>query len=396
MNPVAAKAIQAGTKANLWLYRRANGRVGSSGTGHLLVLPHRRRPAGTRRASRTARPVDVAGIRSGDRWLSSASRQVPPSWRVSFGTWRRSRRMLAQLILTSGTRQAHRPSMVSGPATPPERVSDPTPAYVLGSSETERQRLVRQAKGFAAEASWLLDQAGVEAGWRAVDVGCGPIGIMDLLCDRVAVTGETVGVDNEARMIAMARDVAAELNLTNLTLVEAQATDTGLQPASFDFAHARLLLVNVPDPERVVAELAALVRPGGVVALQEVDWISWACQPPHPAWDRLRDALREFRRRRGLDVHMGRRLPGMLRAAGLDEVGFRAVCPTYIDGGEDNHTLLVTFAKLHGSALVADGLIAAAELAVLVNELEAHLADPATITLYCLLCQAWARRPSPT
>ncbi len=266
---------------------------------------------------------------------------------------------------------------------------------MLGSSDSERQRLVRQAEGFAAEASWLLDQVGMEAGWRAVDVGCGPIGIMDLLCDRVAVTGQTVGVDNEARMIAMARQVAAELNLTNLTLVEAEATDTGLEPASFDFAHARLLLVNVPDPERVVAELSALVRPGGVVALQEVDWISWICQPPHPAWDRLRDALREFRSRRGLDVHMGRRLPGMLRAAGLDEVGFRAVCPTYIDGGEDNHTLLVSFAKHHGAALVADGLVAASELGTLVNELEAHLADPATITLYCLLCQAWARRPSP-
>jgi hypothetical protein len=53
---------------------------------------------------------------------------------------------------------------------------------------------------------------------------------------------------------------------------------------------------------RVVAELAALVRPWGVVALQEVDWVSWICQPPYPAWNRLRDALRDFRARRGLDV----------------------------------------------------------------------------------------------
>jgi SAM-dependent methyltransferase len=274
-------------------------------------------------------------------------------------------------------------------------VTDAAPGYVLGSSDTEQQRLVRQAGVFAAEASWLLDQAGAEPGWRAVDVGCGPIGIMDLLCDRVGAAGETVGVDSEARMIAMARDVAAELNLTNLTLVEAEATGTGLAHASFDFAHARLLLVNVPDPERVVAELAALVRPGGIVALQEVDWVSWICQPPHPAWDRLRDALRDFRARRGLDVHMGRRLPGLLRGAGLGEVGFRAVCPAYIDGVGDNHALLVTFAKLHGAALVADGLVAADELASLVAELEAHLADPATITIYCLLCQAWARKPAP-
>ena len=105
----------------------------------------------------------------------------------------------------------------------------------------------------------MLDQAGARPGWRAVDVGCGPVGIMDLLCERVGATGETVGVDSEPRMIAMSRDIAAELNLTNLTLVEAEATCTGLERASFDFAHARLLLVNVPDPERVVAELAALV-----------------------------------------------------------------------------------------------------------------------------------------
>jgi ubiquinone/menaquinone biosynthesis C-methylase UbiE len=91
-------------------------------------------------------------------------------------------------------------------------VTDTAPGYVLGSSDAERQRLVRQARVFAAEASWLLDQAGAKPGWRAVDLGCGPLGIMDLLCDRVGATGETVGVDNEARMVAMARDVAAELS----------------------------------------------------------------------------------------------------------------------------------------------------------------------------------------
>src|ERR1700756_254559 len=201
--------------------------------------------------------------------------------------------------------------MPSGPEGP--EVADTVYGYVLGSSDTERQRLVRQARGYAPEASWLLDQAGVKPGWRAVDIGCGPIGIMDLLCDRVGPAGETVGVDNEARMIAMARNVAAELNLTNLALVEAEATDTRLERASFDFAHARLLLVNVPAPERVVTELAALVRPGGVVALEELDWVSWVCQPPHPAWDRLRDALRDLRARRGLDVYMGRRPPAPVR-----------------------------------------------------------------------------------
>ena len=38
MNPVARKAIQAGTKANVWLYRPTNGRVGGRGMGRLPLL----------------------------------------------------------------------------------------------------------------------------------------------------------------------------------------------------------------------------------------------------------------------------------------------------------------------------------------------------------------------
>lgn len=38
MNPVARKAVQAGTKANVWLYRRTNGRVGGQGMGRLPLL----------------------------------------------------------------------------------------------------------------------------------------------------------------------------------------------------------------------------------------------------------------------------------------------------------------------------------------------------------------------
>jgi hypothetical protein len=76
-------------------------------------------------------------------------------------------------------------------------------------------------------------------------------------------------------------------------------------------------------------------------------------------------------------------------------VASRAVCPAHIDGTRDNHTLLVTFARPHGAKLAADGRIAAGERASLVTELKVHLADPATMTLYCLPCQAWARKPAP-
>ena len=49
MSPVTRKAIQAGITANVWLYRRTNGRVGGRGMGRLplLLLTVPRRRSGT-------------------------------------------------------------------------------------------------------------------------------------------------------------------------------------------------------------------------------------------------------------------------------------------------------------------------------------------------------------
>ena len=58
-------------------------------------------------------------------------------------------------------------------------------AYVLGGSENEFARLRAQAEEHEATARWLLDAIGVRRGWRVLDVGCGPIGILRLLADAV-------------------------------------------------------------------------------------------------------------------------------------------------------------------------------------------------------------------
>jgi SAM-dependent methyltransferase len=245
---------------------------------------------------------------------------------------------------------------------------------------------------FASEARWLLDRIGVAPGWRAVDLGCGPLGILDLLSERVGPGTSVTGLDRELRMIAMARASLAERPWVRARLLESDAAATGLRRASFDLAHARLVLVNVPNPAAVLAEMAALVRPGGVVATQEVDWLSWTCEPPHPAWDRLLAANEAVWNGRGLDVRIGRRLPGLLRAAGLVDVEFKVHARAF-HPGEPYHSLLLTFTRLHRAEILARGLLNEWELDGAMAALEAHLAKPGTLTIYALFCQAWGRKP---
>jgi hypothetical protein len=64
--------------------------------------------------------------------------------------------------------------------------SDP---YVLGGTQTEEQRLLAQASEFEIQSRWLLEQIDIRPGWRAVDIGCGPIGILNPLSERVGIEG---------------------------------------------------------------------------------------------------------------------------------------------------------------------------------------------------------------
>jgi ubiquinone/menaquinone biosynthesis C-methylase UbiE len=154
--------------------------------------------------------------------------------------------------------------------------------YMLGGDTTEQARLLQQGKLLEQEARWLLYQVNVQAGWRAIDLGCGPLGILHLLSERVGASGEVIGVDRDERILNMARTLAAERNLTNVRLVQGDATATDLPRESFDFVHERLLLMITPHRDEELAEMVALPRPGGVVALQDFDVVSMFCEPPHP------------------------------------------------------------------------------------------------------------------
>jgi cyclopropane fatty-acyl-phospholipid synthase-like methyltransferase len=80
------------------------------------------------------------------------------------------------------------------PPSPAAAVDDPNAVYALGSSSGESARLQRQAQELAPESAALLDSVGLRPGDSAIDLGCGPRGVIDLLAERVAPGGRVVGL----------------------------------------------------------------------------------------------------------------------------------------------------------------------------------------------------------
>ena len=269
---------------------------------------------------------------------------------------------------------------------------DANAVYALGSSPGESARLQRQAEELAADSAALLDRVGLRPGQAAIDLGCGPRGILDLLAWRVAPAGRVVGLDADRAHAAMAAGFAARRGLSGVETITADARATGLPTGSFDLAHARTLLVNVPDPASVAAEMTRLARPGGWVASMEPDTEHALCYPPHPAFDRLCEIFTVAFRRNGADPWIGRRVPELFREAGLEDVAVEARVQSYPPGNSRRTIRLDLVRALRPQALEM-GLASAAELDELDAAARAHLTSPDTVVMSGLLFLTWGRKP---
>jgi|SRR5665213_215187 len=270
---------------------------------------------------------------------------------------------------------------------------DHSPSYPLGGTQAERDRLLAQAKQYEPSANWLLDQIGIQPGWRAVDIGCGPIGILNLLSQRVGPRGSVVGLEREQRFVEMARVEIAKLGLGNVTMVKADALNTGLEKISFDLVHERLVMINVSAREVFLSEMLSLLRPGGTVVLEDVDNVSWLCQPAHPSWDILLNAFHTAFHAGGGDGFVGRRLPVLLRAAGVQNIQIKVTVETPILG-DYRRTHLISLIDSVRDKIIARGLLKETELNEHREALTRHLNDPATTVIDKLLVQCWGQKSS--
>jgi ubiquinone/menaquinone biosynthesis C-methylase UbiE len=269
---------------------------------------------------------------------------------------------------------------------------DANAVYALGTSLGESARLQRQAEELAADSAVLLDRIGLRPGQHAIDLGCGPRGILDLLAERVAPAGRVVGLDADPAHAAMAAEFAAERGLSGVEIITADAKATGLPAASFDLVHARTLLVNLPAPADVVAEMMRLAKPGGWVASMEPDTQHALCYPPHPAFDRLCDIFTVAFRRNGADPWIGRRVPELFRQAELEDVNVEVRVQMY-PPGNSRRTLRPDLVRAMRPQVLKMELASAAELDELDTAARAHLTDPHTVVMNGLLFLTWGWKP---
>lgn len=166
----------------------------------------------------------------------------------------------------------------------------------------------------------FLDWLDPAPGQRWLDVGCGNGAFTELLMQRLA-PAEAQGIDPSAEQIAYARK---RPGAQGAAFQQGDALALPFGADRFDAATMALVLFFVPDPPKGVAEMARVVRPGGLVAAY--------------AWDLLGggfpyDAIQQEFRAQGVEPPLPPH-PGVSREdamarlwteAGLQDVATRAI-----------------------------------------------------------------------
>ena len=265
--------------------------------------------------------------------------------------------------------------------------------YLLGRAEAEEARLKRQIANLAPDSDAQFDKIGIRPGEHVVDLGCGPGGVLHLLGKRVGHTGSVLGIERSPHFVELARRFVAGHALTQVEVREGDAYDTGLPRASFDGAHMRLVLVNVPEPERIVREMVSLVRPGGWVASFEAAYTSHTCDPPLPAWTRLLEVYEAYSAAQGIDLFVGRRTHRLFRDAGVVDINVDAVVHVY-PPGHDRRPILRDFINNVRDKLVNGGFIGREEIEEDMAALERHLSNPEVLVTSHMFFRLNGRLPS--
>jgi ubiquinone/menaquinone biosynthesis C-methylase UbiE len=190
----------------------------------------------------------------------------------------------------------------------------------LMESPTEGARLLVQGRASACRPALL--EAGLAPGMRALDMGCGSGAVLPELLEVVGPSGEVWGVDPSPERLAEARRHVGDD--ARLSLRAAALPGTGLEGGRWDFVWSRFVLEYLADPRPALGELARLARPGGRVAICEVDRGGLDFWPVPAVVARGQGPFLAALARTGFDPEAGRKMFNHLRRLGLREVRVHA------------------------------------------------------------------------
>lgn len=191
--------------------------------------------------------------------------------------------------------------------------------YVLGTHDEELIRLGLQHRVWRHRALAAWQRAGITVGSSVVDIGSGPGYASVDLAEIVGPEGKVIALERSRRFLDFLEATSRARGLTNIRAIETDLDLAELPAANADAAWARWVFAFVHDPRRLLARVAAVLKPGGVfVAHEYYEYKTWRMIPRSVEHEEFVDAVTTRWRADGGEPDIGRDLLLWLQELNFD------------------------------------------------------------------------------
>ena len=267
--------------------------------------------------------------------------------------------------------------------------------YALGYSESEFRRLELQGGLFRDFTEDVLLRAGLAPGMQVLDAGCGVGDVSLLAADLVGPSGTVLGIDRSDEALHVAARRAAASGRSNVRFA-ATELDAFSPRRKFDAVIGRLVLAYMPKPAATLRRLLMCLRPGGIVAFQEMMPQLARSIPEGPQFRLCSQWILETFERTGCDLDMGGKLFATLLAAGLPPP--QMIAAARAEGGAQSPVYDYLAGVLRSLLPVTEQLGIASAAEVDIDTMAERLRRESVANDACImlppLVGAWTRLPS--
>jgi SAM-dependent methyltransferase len=250
-------------------------------------------------------------------------------------------------------------------------------SYVATDSSAEHDRLILLEKLFDSDSKKLLERAGIQPGWKCLEVGAGAGSVARILADR-AGADNVIATDMSTALLAPLAESGVRVLRHDVTTDDA--------PGEFDLIHSRFVLEHITRRDLALSRMASWLKPGGVMVVESAAPMPQLSSDP-TVGKVLAAMTEQFWRSVGTDAAWARTLPMPLELAGLvDCVAEGNVIPAR--GGSTFARWMVETHRLIEQPAVSSGAITEAELA----HAYAAYANPDFVDYTWLTVRALGRR----